>query len=360
MRDGGARSAGAFAWRQAAGKAVKATLNRVARALQPARPVGRRLLGESLLILGYHTVVREAMDPPDPCFTAAGQFRREMLQLRGLGYQFLPLVEAVDRLRDRALGRPTVCITFDDGLAGVFHAALPILRELRIPATVFLVTDLIDSAETLWYCRLLDAVSRTRSATLEWGGRAYDLSTRDARRLSSWRLQALLKGGDDQALARDLEEIRARLGQPADDPVPEASPFRLLGSGQIAEMSGSGLVGFGAHTARHTILTRTPRENARREIARSVAAVAALTGERCRTFSYPNGRPADFDPGIMEILRESGVDIAVTTCTGWNRPSTPRLVLRRVLAGEPSDERGYSWRTNPLRIFLMSRRGLSS
>lgn len=341
--------------REASSPVVKETLNRVARMLQPDTRAGRFFLGGSLLILVYHTVVREVLDPQDPCFTPEGQFRREMLRLGELGYCFLPLEEAVGRLRRGAVDRPTVCVTFDDGLSGVFHCAYPILRELRIPATVFLVTDLIGSADTIWSCRLLDALSRTRSSSLAWGGRAFDLSTPEARRRSSWSLQALLKERDDQALDADLAEIRSRLGVATDEPLPAASPFRLLTAGQVAEMAASGLIRFGAHTARHTILTRTSREQARREITQSVAAVAALTGEPCRTFAYPNGRAQDFDTGTAEFLREAGVDIAVTTCPGWNRPSTPPLALRRVVAGEPSDESGFSWTLNPLRIFLKSR-----
>lgn len=336
---------------------LKGSLNLAARPLRPAAALGRRLFANALLILGYHTVVDAPLDVPDPCFTLAGQFRREMRQLQALGYRFLPLLEAVRRLRGGGLGQPTVCVTFDDGLAGVHGSAFPVLEELGIPATVFLVTDLVDTADTLWYCRLHDALTRARSNQLSWDGRDYDLSSGPARRAASWELQGRLKQLDEPALVRALAAIFAELACPPEGDVPEDSPFRMLSAAQIARMAQSGLVAFGAHTARHTILTRTTRERSRVEIRRSLAAVAALTGEACRCFSYPNGKPGDYDGAALEALREAGVEAAVTTAIGWNRRSTPPLELRRVQVGEPADAPGFAWNTNPLRILIKWRGG---
>lgn len=333
-------------------RVIKGSLNRVAGALQPATAVGRFFFGRSLLILAYHTVVGETMDVSDPCFTGEGQFHRELRRLRELGYRFLPLLEAVRRLRDHKLDRPTACISFDDGLSGVYRSAFPILRQLGIPATVFLVTDLVDSADTLWYCRLLDALSRAQPKILAWGGRTYDLSSREARGTASTELQARLKVLKDRELAGELAVICDRLGYQREKPIPETSPFRILGSDQVVEMFRSGLVDFGAHTASHTILTRISKKNAREQILRSLDAVAALTGENCRSFAYPNGKPSDFDEETVEILGSAGVEVAVTTSIGWNAPSTPPLKLRRVAVGEPADDDAFSWSINPIRIIL--------
>jgi peptidoglycan/xylan/chitin deacetylase (PgdA/CDA1 family) len=46
---------------------------------------------------------------------------------------------ALDR-RDRLPGR-TVALTFDDGLSGLYHHAMPILVRHRLPATIFVVAE---------------------------------------------------------------------------------------------------------------------------------------------------------------------------------------------------------------------------
>lgn len=54
----------------------------------------------------------------------------------------LDLPEALARLDGRGrLPRGEVALTFDDGFASVLTHAAPVLRRLRLPATVFLVTD---------------------------------------------------------------------------------------------------------------------------------------------------------------------------------------------------------------------------
>lgn len=54
----------------------------------------------------------------------------------------VPLAELVDRLDQHMLpDRGVTAITFDDGFRGVHDHALPILVELGLPATVFVVTD---------------------------------------------------------------------------------------------------------------------------------------------------------------------------------------------------------------------------
>lgn len=42
-------------------------------------------------------------------------------------------------------GRPTVCITFDDGWADTLTVALPLLRERKLRATLFVSTGLVDA-----------------------------------------------------------------------------------------------------------------------------------------------------------------------------------------------------------------------
>jgi len=61
--------------------------------------------------------------------------------LKQVGIEVLDLSEVVNRLyADKSLPSKSVCLTFDDGLAGVYQHAFPILREFGYPAVLFLVT----------------------------------------------------------------------------------------------------------------------------------------------------------------------------------------------------------------------------
>ena len=102
-------------------------------------------------------------------------------------------------------------------------------------------------------------------------------------------------------------------------------------------MGRDGLVRFGAHTASHQILTRTTREDARGEIERSVAALAALVERPSRTFAYPNGGPDDFDDTVAGFVRGAGIEYAVTTIEGPNGLHVDPYAIRRygIGSGDP-------------------------
>src|SRR3989442_9717494 len=65
-------------------------------------------------------------------------FERQMRWLAA-NYELVGLEQWVARLSQGASLRGVVAVTFDDGYKGVFDLAWPLLRDLGIPATVFVV-----------------------------------------------------------------------------------------------------------------------------------------------------------------------------------------------------------------------------
>ncbi|MCF7801185.1 MAG: polysaccharide deacetylase family protein [Candidatus Marinimicrobia bacterium] len=66
-------------------------------------------------------------------------FRRQMLDLRRNGFAF----KRVHELLPLQSKERKVAITFDDGYESVYTEAFPILNELQIPGTVFIITDFV-------------------------------------------------------------------------------------------------------------------------------------------------------------------------------------------------------------------------
>lgn len=99
-------------------------------------------------ILGYHRIT----DDPDDVYAAdPGQFRRQMETLRKLDVELVRLDRALDLLEQPVEGR-FVCVTFDDGYRDVLEHGVPVLEELGIPATVFVVGDVLEGRITFsWH-----------------------------------------------------------------------------------------------------------------------------------------------------------------------------------------------------------------
>jgi peptidoglycan/xylan/chitin deacetylase (PgdA/CDA1 family) len=146
--------------------------------------------GAGVSILMYHAV----SDAPGPTSIPPVVFRAQMEALARSGRPVLPLTALGAGLETVADG--AVVITFDDGFVDFLTEALPVLRELGLPATVFLPTAKMGGHED-WVGGNLDAPrplmtwDQVRAAAAEgatFGGHAMthpDLTTLDAERLEA-------------------------------------------------------------------------------------------------------------------------------------------------------------------------------
>gem|GEM_PF-415857 len=107
------------------------------------------IAGNAFGILMYHRIAREPARAPRPTINVTPE--RFRAQLRGLldrGFRFRPLRSVLDDARNGRIIPPRdVVVTFDDGFENVYRDAVPVLRELAIPATIFVATAFLDSDE---------------------------------------------------------------------------------------------------------------------------------------------------------------------------------------------------------------------
>ena len=257
---------------------IKSLAYRVSAFAGAPRLLQRVFASNGVTILMYHAVTRRPLTVEDWVFVDEQHFLAQMLYLQK-HCRVIPLREVADARRGRSR-RPLVALTFDDGFRNNYCVAYPILQRLALPATIFLVTDLIDSDDTVWFCRINDALCRTALGWLSWEGESYDLSTAAARAEAHARLQARLKTSPHGVLLERCRALITALGDAPGKPIAHDSAYRMLATEEIRAMAASGLVEFGAHTCSHAILSGLSPGERTREIAASLAAVERLTGSR--------------------------------------------------------------------------------
>jgi peptidoglycan/xylan/chitin deacetylase (PgdA/CDA1 family) len=300
-------------------------------------PLAHRLLPrQRVTILMYHAVVTSPLAVPDWCFLDERAFRLQLEYLAGR-FDVVPLSEAVRRLRQRTVRRPTAVITFDDGFQSVHDVALPVLKRMGLPAAVFVVSGLVDTDDTPWYCRLNRALAAATRRSLQWREETFAFDSAPARGRAGVVLQRRLQELPHPLLMHELAAVVGALGDDARRPINPGSPYRMLGARELGAMAAGGLFEVGAHGASHAILSLLPPEERVREVTESVRAVARMTGRACRFFSYPAGRAGDYDREVRRVLGELGIEAAVTGVAGANVPTTPRLELRRHGVGADTD-----------------------
>lgn len=124
-------------------------------ALSPARGNG---VETSILV--YH---RFGPAAADAMTVRTATFRSQLEYLRRHGHPVVPLRSVVSSIGGRGAAPPAraVCITVDDGHASVFTEMLPIVREYRVPVTLFIYPSAISNASYAMTWQQLDTLRRT-------------------------------------------------------------------------------------------------------------------------------------------------------------------------------------------------------
>jgi peptidoglycan/xylan/chitin deacetylase (PgdA/CDA1 family) len=235
----------------------------------PLRAVWKRPVGEGFGILLYHRVSTVAGGMRLPAETVSPTRFRE--QLRGLlarGYKPWPLRKA---LAHDAEGWPippkTFVITFDDGCECLYREAWPILRELGVPATIFLVTACLDTDRPLSFPR--------------------------------------------QSAARQIS-YPGSLG-------------RSLSTAECGEMLASGIVELGSHSHTHADFREQP-ESFEADCRASLEVLRDRFGLADAPFAFPYGY---FTAAMSAALEKAGAMCALTTSHDLVAPRSNRFAWGR-------------------------------
>jgi peptidoglycan/xylan/chitin deacetylase (PgdA/CDA1 family) len=213
---------------------------------------------DSFGILTYHRVA-----PCEPGFAPPmhnvlpSLFRQQLVGLRQQGFRFASLRDVLAwRERKEKLAARTVVVTFDDGFESVHEHAWPVLRELGIPATIFVNTAYLDQQEPFPF----DA----------WGN-AYA------------------------------------------DQVPRTS-YRPLTTAQCTAMMESGLIEIGAHTHTHADFRGRP-DAFRRDMQVCLRHLREKVGVERPAFAFPFGSSRRGYAGapLVDVVRELGLPCALST-----------------------------------------------
>lgn len=133
-------------------------------------------------------------------------FRSEMDFLTGRGWTSVPLAEVVERLTSG--GSPLqngFSVTFDDGYLSVYEHACPALIERSIPATIYVVADMIGGVNS-WDKKIGDREERlmSKDQIRELSERGFEIGSHT---LTHPHLTEL----DDDSLRREITDSKHKL-----------------------------------------------------------------------------------------------------------------------------------------------------
>jgi peptidoglycan/xylan/chitin deacetylase (PgdA/CDA1 family) len=214
------------------------------------------------LVLCYH-----AVSPTWPAKVAVtpDALRRQVGGLLARGYRPRTFAELAAAPPERR----TLVVTFDDAYRSVRTHALPVLRELGVPATVFACTDFTGS------------------------------------------------------------ERPVPMGRPEWEGTPHEHELVPMGWDELRSLADAGWE-VGSHTRSHPNLKRLDDARLAAELGGSRAACAEAMGRPCATLAYPYG---DHDARVVAAAGAAGYLAACTTFPGWAATPPPlewpRVIVNR-------------------------------
>jgi peptidoglycan/xylan/chitin deacetylase (PgdA/CDA1 family) len=300
---------------------------------------GRDHNAGKVTILCYHRIVadiaRAEQETVIGMVTSVETFRRQMELVRER-CEVLPLDEAAAVLRgERITTRPAAIITFDDGYRDFYDLAWPVLRELGLPATVFVPTAYIGSGQMLDHDRFYLYVMKARSRGLSLrvplvkAGLSAEKVTALCAEVNPLRVCSQLSR---LSLARREKSLQCLDDFVGDQPEESLNGFSLLDWEMTRELASAG-ISFGAHTDNHVVLTTEEPQTVEREILRSKWTIEEKLGRPVRHFAYPTGK---YNAAVREAVARAGFEVAVTTERRLNRRGDDLLTLGRICLCEES------------------------
>jgi peptidoglycan/xylan/chitin deacetylase (PgdA/CDA1 family) len=237
---------------------------------------------KKITILLFHDISREKAKKTFLCL-------RGKYHIIGLN-DFLHAVENRTILPDKSL-----IITFDDGHIGNFDL-FPVIKELKIPVTIFLCASIMGTNRHFW-----------------WKGLNGNLYFNSLIRLQNTERLTVLSG---TGFEQDKEFDKPHALQKA----------------QIEMMKTH--VNFQSHTMFHPVLPNCDLPVARNEIFYSKKILENEFNLKINALSYPNG---DYSEREIHLAKEAGYKCGITVDYGFNTLKTDIFRLKRLSVNDVND-----------------------
>ena len=251
----------------------------------------------------------------DPYCTSIDNFKRQLSYFKK-HYQLVKLCDLIEYHTTEGKFLPrTIVLTVDDGYENFFKLAMPILMEFQIPATVFVVSDLIEDNSWIWTDKFKYLCDKAKNVQA--------LSNKN-RALTLHYLKSL------PVIERDLK--MTELASEGKVNIPDFAPekYALMSWKQINEIISTGLIEIGSHSCTHPILAYVNKEDSWSEIHNSRNKISNKLDISIQSFCYPNGKPEDYREDQLEMLSVAGYKCATASHFGYVSKKSNIFALPRI------------------------------
>ncbi|MDC0357504.1 polysaccharide deacetylase family protein [Oligoflexia bacterium] len=314
-----------------------------------------RGLGTCLM---YHSISTEEAPVADFCpnieLAVRAENFEEQIQLLAKNYVCLSLEQALGYLKQNKLLPNTVIITFDDGYKDNLQVALPILEKYGVPATIYISTGLVDRTCQLWWYEHEFILQRLNSLEFEWEGQAFawSLESAEQKLIAFDELNLMFKALNHRVQEQFMNLLRNKLSErfSYDD--------LILTWDEVRELDQHPLITIGAHTTRHSVLSRLSERELKSELEESRQKLESQLEHAVAHFAYPFGEADHVGPKEFHAVQNAGFHSAFTTRSGHLHAEHKDhlFALPRIAIDYNDTIEKYKWKLSGLEA-LVQRKG---
>lgn len=208
-----------------------------------------------MIVLTYHKVTNKL------------NFEKQIKYLSS-NYEFISILSGLIPSNHKLL------LTADDGDPSFYHNAFPILKKFKIPAILFVITDLINTNKPFWWDEIEYYLNKEEGNKKVWEVKAWSNIKR--------------------------EEYLEHLRESSDKPEMQ---YVQLTTSQLREMQDAGII-IANHSHTHPMFDKCTLEELEKEMHRSTVILKGLNFSP-NVFAYPNG---NYSPEVEPVLKKYGIN----------------------------------------------------
>lgn len=212
-----------------------------------------------------------------------------IVEKQSQGFRFVDMEAFVAAANGEKREKNLIHITFDDGFEDVFTNAYPILKQHKIPFTLYVTTDMPDGKADLWWLQL----EQLAQGDPEWFEKTMK-QIYDRREPVATAMHVITSSSPDLALCQQWS----------------------LTWEQIRAMVSEGLCTVGSHGVSHSALSLLSAEDVERELLVSKRRLEEMLDIEVRHFSYPH---SFFSETTHQLVWKAGYSTAVVGYGGATR-----------------------------------------
>lgn len=295
---------------------------------------------DKAIILMYHGVSYASSKSKCWWHMPIDKFKWQMTYLKK-NYHVISLEEYVNCIKLKKQMKKVAIITFDDGYMNNFTNAYPILKDLGLPATIFITTNYINTNNLIWHDMLFlylqQIVKNKKKYCFIFDDLKLLINSQKSFEANIDLILKKMKSINENARASIIESIQ----QVLDDKEIDSSECQILDKESIYKISEDNSIRIGAHTCSHAILSQLEAVDKKNEIEKSLEIISQiLPNQNFKSFAFPNGGFSDFDKDCLRILKEKNCDCAVTSIVGLADDKDDLYLIKRIpMAGDLTKER---------------------